>query len=176
MTKLAQHLAQKKELQTCYMMKSLMLSLPTAIVTHLTHSKWLCEAVQSHGEPPLILLHKCWDWLKSHQSATFEKLNVDLAPEAPRFRVLCLTCCTVQVVSQQSVVDNYEFLLLLWQEVLDGSLDGEVQVCVTGVQTLMVKFEFLLGGCLRSLILYHADNLSKTSAQDPVCSWRTAYC
>lgn len=96
------------------------------------------------------------------RDAAFEKLKADLAPETPEFRVLCPTRWTVRAVSLQSVIDNYEVLLLVWQEPLDGSLDGEMRARIIGVETQMMKFDFLFGVCLGSLILRHSDNLSKT--------------
>ena len=96
------------------------------------------------------------------RDAAFEKIKADLAPEMPGFRVLCPTRWTVRAASLQSVIDNYEVLLLVWQEALDGSLDGEMRARIIGVETQMMTFDFLFGVCLGSLILRHSDNLSKT--------------
>ena len=96
------------------------------------------------------------------RDAAFEKLKANLAPETPGFHVLCPTRWTVRAASLQSVIDNYEVLLLVWQEALDGSLDGEMRARIIGVETQMMKFDFLFGVCLGSLILRHSDNLSKT--------------
>ena len=76
-------------------------------------------------------------------------------------RVLCPTCWTVRAASLQSVTDNYE-VLLVWREALDDSLDGEMRTHIVGVDTQMMKFIFLFGVCLGSLILRHSDNLSKS--------------
>ena len=43
-----------------------------------------------------------------------------------------------------------------------GSLDGEMRARIFGVETQMMKFNFLFGVCLGSRILCHSDNLSKT--------------
>ena len=96
------------------------------------------------------------------RDAAFDKLKADLAPETPGFRVLCPTRWTVRAVSLQSVIDNYEVLLQLWQEALNGSLDGEMRARIIGVEAHMMKFDFLFGVFLGSLILRHSDNLSKT--------------
>ena len=96
------------------------------------------------------------------RDAAFEKLKADLAPETPGFRVLCPTRWTVRAATLQSVIDNYEVLLQVWQEALDGSLDGEMRARIIGVEAQMMKFDFLFGVCLGSLILRHSDNLSKT--------------
>ena len=79
------------------------------------------------------------------RDAAFEKLKADLAPETPGFRVLCPTLWNVRAASQQSVIDNYEVLLLVWQEALVGSLDGEMRAHIIGVETQMMKFNFLFG-------------------------------
>ena len=68
----------------------------------------------------------------------------------------------MRAASLQSVIDNCEVLLLLWQEALDGTLDGETRARIIGVETQMIKFDFLFGVCLGSLILRNSDNLSKT--------------
>ena len=96
------------------------------------------------------------------RDAAFDKLKADLAPETPGFRVLCPTRWTVRAVSLQSVIDNYEVLLQVWQEALNGSLDGEMRARIIGVEAQMMKFNFLFGVFLGSLILRHSDNLSKT--------------
>ena len=54
------------------------------------------------------------------RDAAFEKLKASLAPEVPGFRVLCPTRWTVRGLSLQSVLDNYEVLLQVWHEALDG--------------------------------------------------------
>lgn len=96
------------------------------------------------------------------RDAAFEKLKADLAPETPGFRVLCPTRWTVRAASLQSVIDNYEVLLLVWQEALDGSLDGEIRARIIGIEAQMMKFDFLFGICLGSIVLRNSDNLSKT--------------
>ena len=50
----------------------------------------------------------------------------------------------------------------MWQEALNGSLDGEMRARIIGVEAQMMKFDFLSGVFLGSLILRHSDNLSKT--------------
>ena len=62
----------------------------------------------------------------------------------------------------QSVIDNFKVLLQVWQKELDGSLNGELHARIIGVETQMMKFDFLFGVCLGSLILHNSDNLSKT--------------
>ena len=81
------------------------------------------------------------------RDAAFEQLT----PETPGFCVLCPTRWTVRVASLQSVINNYEVLLQVWQEALDGSLDGEMHAHNIGVETQMMKFNFLFGVCLGSL-------------------------
>ena len=89
-------------------------------------------------------------------------MKADLAPDTPGFRVLCPTRWTVRGLSLQSVLDNYEVLLSVWEEALDGSLDSEMRARIIGVEAQMLKFEFLFGVRLGALILRHSDNLSST--------------
>ena len=96
------------------------------------------------------------------RDAAFDKLKAEFAPETPGFRLLCPTRWTVRAGSLQSVIDNYEILLLVWREALEGSLDGEMCACIIGVEAQMTRFDFLFGICLGSLLLHHSDNLSST--------------
>ena len=64
--------------------------------------------------------------------------------------------------SLQSVLDNYEVLLGVWNEALSMQLDVEMRARITGVNTQMHTFDFLFGVSLGNLLLHHTDNLSKT--------------
>ena len=50
------------------------------------------------------------------QEAIFQKLKHDLATDTPSFRVLCPTRWIIHAASLQSVLDNYEVLLGVWEE------------------------------------------------------------
>ena len=99
------------------------------------------------------------------RDAIFQKLKSELAPDTPGFRVLCPTRWTVRVATLQSIVDNYEVLLSLWEESLASRLDTEMRARILGVQAQMSTFDFLFGVIVGSTILRHTDNLSKTLQQ-----------
>ena len=61
----------------------------------------------------------------------------------------------------QSVLDNYETLLTLWEEVKESPLYSEIKARIIGVEAQMNDFNFLFGVSLGALILTHSDNLSK---------------
>ena len=61
------------------------------------------------------------------RDAIFESLKESLVPETPGFRVMCPTRWTVRASSSQSVINNYEFLLKVWEKSLDSSLDSEMR-------------------------------------------------
>ena len=96
------------------------------------------------------------------RSALFEKLKQELASETIGVRVLCPTRWTVRAASLQSILDNYEILLNVWEEALESSLDSETRARIVGVEAQMAKFDFLYGVSLGALVLSHSDNLSKT--------------
>lgn len=96
------------------------------------------------------------------RDSLFQKLKSELAPDSPGFRVLCPTRWTVRASSLQSVLDNYEVLLGVWNEALSLQLDVEMRARITGVNTQMHTFDFLFGVSLGNLLLRHTDNLSKT--------------
>jgi hypothetical protein len=95
------------------------------------------------------------------RDAHFQKLKLDLPPESASIRVLCPTRWTVWTAALQSVLDNYETLLTLWEEVKESPLDSEIKARIIGVEAQMNDFNFLFGVSLGALVLNHRDNLSK---------------
>ena len=96
------------------------------------------------------------------RDASFQRLKESMAPDTPGFRVLCPTRWTVRAASLQSVLDNYQVLLGVWDEAWErGHMDSDLRARLHGVQAQMQTFEFLFGVSLGSLILRHSDNLSK---------------
>ena len=68
----------------------------------------------------------------------FKKFKCDLAHDVPGFRVLCPTHWTVCSASLQSVMDNFEVLLGVWEESKDSYLNSEIRARVIGVHTQML--------------------------------------
>ena len=50
------------------------------------------------------------------RAASFQRLKQELAPDTPGFRVICPTRWTVRAASLQSILDNYEALVGVWEE------------------------------------------------------------
>ena len=65
-------------------------------------------------------------------------------------------------MSLQSVLDNFEVLLGVWEEAQCAQLDSEMRARIVGVNAQMQTFDFLFGVSLGNLLLRHTDNLSKT--------------
>ena len=99
------------------------------------------------------------------RDSMFERLKGQVVSEedchTPGIRVLCPTRWTVRAASVQSVLDNYEVLLEVWEESRASSLDSEIRARIIGVEAQMEQFDFLFGLLLASLLLRHSDNLSK---------------
>ena len=57
--------------------------------------------------------------------------------------------------------ENYSVLHNTWDEALEISRDTETKARIQGVQSQMIKFDFLFGVVLGEMILRHTDNLSK---------------
>ena len=108
------------------------------------------------------LIKKSPEW-----DAIFQKLKHDLATDTPSFRVLCPTSWTVRAASLQSVLDNYE-VLGVWEESKNSQIDSEMKARIIGIETQMLTFNFLFGISLRTLILPHSDNLSKSLQHDTI--------
>ncbi len=62
----------------------------------------------------------------------------------------------------QSIVMNYDILMLLWEESLEVVKNTEMRSRIRGVASCMQSFDFFFGVLLSELILRHSDNLSKT--------------
>lgn len=92
----------------------------------------------------------------------FQKLKQEIAHDSPGFRVLCPTRWTVRAASMNSVLDNYEVLLGVWEESKGSHLDSDMKARIIGVDTQTQSFDFLYGVSLGAMILNHIDNLSKT--------------
>ena len=96
------------------------------------------------------------------RDAMFHKLKQEISQDCPGFRVLCPTRWTVRAASLNSVLDNYEVLLGVWEESNETHLDSDIKARIIGVDAQMQSFDFLFGVSLGALILNHSDNLSKT--------------
>ncbi len=92
----------------------------------------------------------------------FKKVKADISPDTMGFRILCPTRWTVRNETFQSIHDNYEVILELWETILEECLDSETRARVNGVSSQMRKFEYFFGANLVLIILKHTDNLSKT--------------
>ena len=69
---------------------------------------------------------------------------------------------TVRATCFQTILDNYEELLTLWNECLEINLEPDIRGRIVGCQAQMRSFNFFLGLILSQRILSHTDNLSKT--------------
>ena len=85
-----------------------------------------------------------------------------MAPGSPGVRILCPTRWTIRADSLASVIDNYDVLLLIWEEAFSICKDTECKSRIQGVSFVMKTFNFVFGAMLGELILRHADNLSST--------------
>ena len=103
------------------------------------------------------------------RDAIFQKLKDSISHDTPGFRVLCPTRWTVKASSLQSIIDHYQVLLGVWEESLESSLDSEMRSRIVGVETQMLKFDFLFGVFLGALLLGHSDNLSKSLQHKSMC-------
>ena len=72
------------------------------------------------------------------RDAMFQKLKCDLASDTPGFRVLYPTRWTVRGASLQSVLDNFEVLLRVWEQSRESSLYSEMRARIIGVHTQML--------------------------------------
>ena len=97
------------------------------------------------------------------RNAIFKQLKEELASdsESPGIRVLCPTRWTVRADALKSILDNFNVLLELWTESLEGVKDTEMKARIQGVAAQMMKFDYFFGVSLGLMILRHTDNLSR---------------
>jgi len=90
----------------------------------------------------LITFSPWWD-------ATFKKFKAESDSNLERktmgIRVLRSTCWTVRADSLFSIIENYSMLHNTWDEALEISRDTEDKARIQGLQSQMIKFDFLLG-------------------------------
>ena len=95
------------------------------------------------------------------RDALFNKLKAEISPEMPGFRTQCPTRWTVRASSLESVINNYDVFLALWEDAKDIVKDSETCARNIGVQATMGTFAYFFGLVLGERILKHTDNRSK---------------
>ena len=122
------------------------------------------------------LLWPCFkpgSWRHNQAVSTYElRFGQSSQSETPCFSSSNLSLLLIDLVtvycaiasSLQSVIvlDKYEVLLGVWNEVLSLQLDFEMRARITGVNTRMHTFDFLFGVSLGNHLRCHTNNLSKT--------------
>ena len=58
----------------------------------------------------------------------------------------------------------------MWEESKSSNIDSKTQARIIGVEVQMLRFDFLFGLLLGSLLLWHGDNLSKTLQHETMSS------
>lgn len=69
---------------------------------------------------------------------------------------------TVRAACLQSILNNYEAILKLWEECLETPLNPDVRGRIIGCQAQMKSFNFFFGLHLGQKVFSHTDNLSAT--------------
>ena len=101
--------------------------------------------------------------LYSPKRATlFKDVKAEISPDSVGFHILCPTRWTVRNQTFNSILQNYNALLQVWETILGNTPDSETRACVNGIDSQMKTFDFYFGACLIKNILSHTDNLSKT--------------
>ena len=131
-------------------------SLNFAVVDTVRQSKLMKSAFETLNEI-LTSIKK-----SPKRDTVFQNLKQEIAHDSPGYRVLCPTRWTVHAASVNSLLDNYEVLLGVWEESKEFHLDSDMKARIIGVDTQMQSFDFLYGVSLGAMILNHSDNLSKT--------------
>jgi len=112
----------------------------------------------------LDTVHEVCKLVKSSpkRDALLQQIKQEVQADIPGIRVLCPTRWTVRADLVKSILDNYSYLLELWDEAYEVTKETETRVRIKGVATQMTTFEFYFGASLAHLLLCHTDNLSRT--------------
>jgi len=107
---------------------------------------------------------------KSLQRNTkLHELRETSANSAKSVHAFCPRRWTVRGEVLESIVENHDELMDLWDWSLSVVKDTEMKGRIIGAKSNMTSFEFLFGCSLGKLILKQTDNLSRT-LQDPTLS------
>ena len=79
------------------------------------------------------------------RDATFKRLKEEMGSDSPGIRVLCPTRWTVRADTLKSILDNYNVLLVLWDESLEHVKDTEMKARIQGVAAQIMKFDYFFG-------------------------------
>ena len=112
----------------------------------------------------LDAIHEICKLVKSSpkRDALLQQIKQEVQADAPGIRVLCPTRWTVRADSVKSILENYSYLLELWDEAYEATKEAEARARIKGVAAQMTTFEFYFGASLAHLLLRHTDNLSRT--------------
>ncbi|XP_066910497.1 zinc finger MYM-type protein 1-like [Clytia hemisphaerica] len=94
-----------------------------------------------------------------HES--IEKSGEDFEP-MKKLTKLSTTRWTVRAECMKRIIDNYESLLLLWDECLKEKLDQETKARIIGCKSQMRSFNFYFGLTLSHTLYNMTDNLSRS--------------
>ncbi|XP_066927281.1 zinc finger MYM-type protein 1-like [Clytia hemisphaerica] len=94
-----------------------------------------------------------------HES--IEKSGEDFEP-MKKLTKLSTTRWTVRAECMKRIIDNYESLLLLWDECLKEKLDQETKARIIGCKSQMRSFNFYFGLTLSHTLHNMIDNLSRS--------------
>ena len=81
---------------------------------------------------------------------------------SPNIRMLCPTRWTVKADAMDSILQNYDQLMELWDWSVDTLNDAKMKTRIRGVAAHMKKFDFYYCLSLGECLLRNADNLSAT--------------
>ena len=121
-------------------------ALNVAVGNTVKQHKLLCDALDVTYEISRLLKYSpCRD-------TVFEKFKMQIAPEYHGLRTLCPTRWTVRTSSLESVLNNYEVMQALWEEVKEIVPDTDTHTRMAGVEFQMSPLIFLFGAMLGECI------------------------
>jgi len=78
------------------------------------------------------------------RDALLQQIKQDVQAGIPGVRVLCPTRWTIRADSIKSILENYVYLLELWDEAYKETKDTDTKARIMGVAAQMTTFEFCI--------------------------------
>ena len=112
--------------------------------------------------PSNQVVHEIYKLIKESpkRNTKLDEMRKQSNNDSKWIHALCPTRWTVRGEALESILNNYDELMNLWEWSIDTLHDTEMKARIRGVQANMPTFEFVYGCSLRILLLKQNDNLS----------------
>ena len=98
-----------------------------------------------------------------------KKIADEIKVGYPGIRTLCPTRWTVRAKALASISENYQALQSTWEAAIGATKDTEMRARITGVASMMEKYQYFFGVELGRKCMSMVDNLSRSLQAATIC-------